>query len=721
MTNAAPTVATPAAATPNPVTGISTTLSVLGDDDGGEANLTYAWTVSAEPAGAADPTFSSNGNNAAKDTTATFSEAGSYTFLVTITDAGGLSTTSSVDVTVVQTLTTITDSPSSATLNLNSTQSFSAVGYDQFGAALVVQPSFTWGIASGVGSIDDTGQFNAGTVAGTATITATSGAVSGGATITVTNAAPTVATPAAAMPNPITGTTTSLSVLGDDDGGEANLTYTWTVSAEPIGAADPTFSSNGNNAAKDTTATFSEAGSYTFLVTITDTGGLSTTSSVDVTVSQSLTTITDSPSAANLNLNGTQSFSAVGYDQFGAHLTVQPSFTWGIASGVGSIDGSGLYTAGSVAGTATITATSGAVSGGATITVTNAAPTVVTPAAATPNPITGTSTTLSVLGVDDGGEANLTYTWTVSAEPIGAADPAFSSNRNNAAKDTTATFSEAGSYTFLVTITDTGGLSTTSSVDVTVIQTLTSITDSPSSANLNLNGIQSFSAVGYDQFGTALVVQPSFTWSITSGVGSIDDTGQFNAGTVAGSATITATSGAVSGGATIIVTNAAPTVATPAAATPNPITGTTTSLSVLGVDDGGEANLTYTWTVSAEPIGAADPAFSSNRNNAAKDTTATFSEAGSYTFLVTITDTGGLSTTSSVDVTVIQTLTSITDSPSSANLNLNGIQSFSAVGYDQFGAPLGGPAQIHLGHRFRRRFDRRRRDCTPLAPLPGRP
>ena len=41
-----------------------------------------------------------------------------------------------------------------------------------------------------------------------------------------------------------------------------------------------------------------------------------------------------------------------------------------------------------------------------------------------------------------------------------------------------------------------------------------------------------------------------------------------------------------------------PTVAQPAAANPNPVTGTTTNLSVLGADDGGEANLTYTWSAS---------------------------------------------------------------------------------------------------------------------------
>ena len=44
--------------------------------------------------------------------------------------------------------------------------------------------------------------------------------------------------------------------------------------------------------------------------------------------------------------------------------------------------------------------------------------------------------------------------------------------------------------------------------------------------------------------------------------------------------------------------NAAPTIALLAAASPNPVPGLTTALSVLGADDGGEASLTYTWTTT---------------------------------------------------------------------------------------------------------------------------
>ncbi len=71
-----------------------------------------------------------------------------------------------------------------------------------------------------------------------------------------------------------------MSVLGADDGGESNLTYTWVATGTP--PAPVSFSANGTNAAKNTTATFTKAGNYSFQVTITDAGGLSVTSSVNV-------------------------------------------------------------------------------------------------------------------------------------------------------------------------------------------------------------------------------------------------------------------------------------------------------------------------------------------------------------------------------------------------------------------------------------------------------
>lgn len=86
-----------------------------------------------------------------------------------------------------------------------------------------------------------------------------------------------------ASPTPVTGTTTALSVLGADDGGEGNLIYTWATTGTPPAAV--TFSANGTDAAKNTTATFTKAGTYTLQVTIADSQGAAVSGSADSTLS----------------------------------------------------------------------------------------------------------------------------------------------------------------------------------------------------------------------------------------------------------------------------------------------------------------------------------------------------------------------------------------------------------------------------------------------------
>ena len=69
-----------------------------------------------------------------------------------------------------------------------------------------------------------------------------------------------------------------------DDAGEANLTYTWSAISKPAGAADPTFSINGTNAAKNAVATFTQSGDYTFQVDVADQSALQATGTVTVNV-----------------------------------------------------------------------------------------------------------------------------------------------------------------------------------------------------------------------------------------------------------------------------------------------------------------------------------------------------------------------------------------------------------------------------------------------------
>ena len=372
--NAPPTIATAAAATPNPVSGNSAALSVLGADDGGEANLTYSWATTGTPPAAV--TFSANGSNAAKATTATFAAAGTYALQVTVKDQGGLTTIGTLTVTVNQTLTSIVLAPASASIAPSATQQFSATARDQFGASLVAQPALTWAV-SGSGTVSASGLYTAAaTAGGPFTVSAQSGSVSGTASVSVVvaNAAPTIATAAAASPSPVTGSTTLLSVLGADDNGEANLLYTWATTGSPPAAV--TFSANGTNAAKASTATFTKAGSYAFQVTVKDQGNATVTSAVTVTVNQTLTSVVVSPASATVAAAATQQFTASARDQFATNLTTQPSFTWSVSGG-GTISASGLFTAGTTAGGPfTVSAASGSVSGTASVTVSTTPTTV---------------------------------------------------------------------------------------------------------------------------------------------------------------------------------------------------------------------------------------------------------------------------------------------------------------------------------------------------------
>jgi hypothetical protein len=197
-------------------------------------------------------------------------------------------------------------------------------------------------------------------------------------------------------------------------------------------------------------------------------------------------------------------------------------------------------------------------------------PSIVTAAAAAPNPVTGSQVALSVLGTDDLPEANLTYTWSATSKPVDAAEPVYSANGTNAAKNITTTFPKPGAYTIQAEVRDSGGLTVVSSVNVTV-------------------------------------------------------------------------------------NNDTPTIATPAAAAANPAAGVQSALSVVGADGFGEANLTYTWSVLTKPDGAPDPAFSANGANAAKNTSITVAQPGSYDLRVTVSD-GSLSVTSEMTLVVDYTL-----------------------------------------------------------------
>ena len=251
--------------------------------------------------------------------------------------------------------------------NLQATLNGIALPLD--GATLTTSDDQHWTLGNLSSLTDTSGVFSLTVSPAGWGVTDAEGNVFSSAATTTGTLGPTVATPASASSSPVVGSTTGLSVLGAEAvTGESNLTYTWVATGLPNGAAAPIFSVNGTNAAKNTTATFSTAGNYNFTVTILDAGGLSVTSTVSATVNQTYSGVNISPTAPSLTGGATQQFTATALDQFGQALASQPTITWTLVSGPGSLTNTGLYTPPYATGSAVVQATSGAYSASANVT-----------------------------------------------------------------------------------------------------------------------------------------------------------------------------------------------------------------------------------------------------------------------------------------------------------------------------------------------------------------
>lgn len=189
------------------------------------------------------------------------------------------------------------------------------------------------------------------------------------------NAPPVVSQPASAAPAAVYYLGTWLSVLGDDDRGRDRLRYIWTTINAPAGAtvAYPVLVNgnglNGTSSAQRLLATFSHLGTYTLRAKIEDESGAAVTSDTTVTVVATTTKITLDPVLVTVIPSATRQFAALALDQFGQALAPQPLFTWTTLGTGGSVNGSGIFTAGGAPASLTVTAASGGVIGRALVNV----------------------------------------------------------------------------------------------------------------------------------------------------------------------------------------------------------------------------------------------------------------------------------------------------------------------------------------------------------------
>jgi hypothetical protein len=604
----APTIAVPAAVTPSPATGTTASLSVLGADAAaGESTLTYTWAATTVPAGAPLPSLAQNATNAAKNDTVSFHRAGTYTFVVTVTNLAGLSNSSSVTVTVNQTLTSLTVSPALASVPRGGSVQFSVTGaQDQFGTSMSAPATVAWSLASGGGTVSSTGLYTApggGTVAiVTATATTASGPATGSA-------------PAYVLTSPwLTQDVGSVPVAGAA-GDNGTGTFTVAGSGQGIAGDADSFryayqSLTGDGvivahiAGQQSASNLASAG---VLMRADLTAGAALAAmSIGINGSATFTDRTANSSTAAATTGGPAAPSWVKLVRSGSTFTGFVSTdgsTWipvGTASiALGATIDVGLEAASGTGASALSTATFDQV-------FLDATPTVASAASARPGLVNGTSTTLGVLGGDEAGEGALTYTWAATTAPAGAPSPMFAINATNAAKTDGVTFFQAGSYTFTVTITNPGGLSITSSVSVTVTQTPTSILVTPMAATLTAAGTQQFSALAEDQFGQLLATPPAFTWSVQGGGigGTIDANGLYTRPHPGvGTDTVIASVGTLAGTASVTVNAGAATQLVVAAQPPGSVTaGVGFNVTIQAEDPFGNVDPTYGGSVSLTPV-----------------------------------------------------------------------------------------------------------------------
>jgi len=199
--------------------GSAATLTVQAADDGGGSGLTYTWSTS----GPAQVFFSNNGGNDSATTNVEFEAAGDTLFTVVVTDAQGLSASSSVNVRVLQTGTGLVLSPAAASLSIGTTQLFTGTITDQFDDPLTTQPSSLVWSASGGGTVNTSGDFTATQAGGPFIVSASNGGLSGFASVTV------LRTPAGIVLNGLTqtydGSPKTVGVTTDPAGLATAITY----------------------------------------------------------------------------------------------------------------------------------------------------------------------------------------------------------------------------------------------------------------------------------------------------------------------------------------------------------------------------------------------------------------------------------------------------------------------------------------------------------------
>ncbi|HXO84970.1 MAG TPA: Ig-like domain-containing protein, partial [Gemmatimonadales bacterium] len=565
---------------------------------------------------------------------------------VIVVDTSGVADSALVDVTVMP-VSSVTVTPPAALLRLGGSATFTATTRDSTGAVLSGR-AITWASTnSGVASVDAGGAVSAAAV-GTASIIASSEGLSDTAVVTVTLvpvATVTVAPPSATI---LRGTTTPFTAtLRDSAGG---VLTGRSISWSSTNTAVATVNSSG-------VATGVSVGSASIIVT---SEGKADTASLTV-VNVPVASVTVSPTSATIGVGATQSFTATMRDSAGGLLTGRV-VTWrSTATGVATVNASGVAT-GVAAGSTSIIATSEGQADTASLTVivVPVASVTLTPVSATIF-ITGTRQFTATLRDSAGGLlTGRVVTWSSTATGVATVNASG-----------LATGVAAGSASIIAT---SEGKADTSAL--TVIQVpVASVTVTPASATISVGATRAFTATLRDSAGGTLTGRV-VTWSSTAtGVATVNASGVATA-VSAGSASIIATSeGKADTAAVTVPAPVASVTISPASAT-IAIGGTRTFTATLRDSAGGVlTGRVVTWSSTATGVATVNASG-----------VATGVAVGSTSIIAT---SEGKADTATLNVIVVP-VASVTVTPASASVAVGATTSFSATTRDSAGGLLTG-------------------------------
>lgn len=447
-------------------------------------------------------------------------------------------------------------SPATASVVAGSDSLFTATAYDGFGNEATGEP-VQWNTT--IGTIDPDGTLHAGTASGTGTVTATIGGLHGHAAITVLPGAP---DHLSVVPESLTVAAGSMSVLGvsclDGYGNEIDgLAYEWATSIGTISSPWEPYSA--------VLLAGPTAGTGQITVACE---GLTIEVSVEV-VPGPASTIELTPSEASISAGTSTDFSTRFYDTFGNEI-LGPVADFSVEGSIGTIDATGMFTAGTATGSGRVVATLGTLSATADVTVVPGALHHISLAPASVSAAAGSSASLSASGFDQHGNAivGLTYSWSTT---IGSVSPIAGTPHAMLQASTSAGWGN-------VTVSS-GGVSASAQVHV-VPSSVASVAISPSLRTVVVGGTQQFAVSCADAFGNP-VEGMTATYEVSGGIGTISTGGLFTAGTAAGSGMVMVSVGGM--GAQAMVTVA-----------PGPLAEIVLTPSLLSLSAGGAMTLNAT-------------------------------------------------------------------------------------------------------------------------------